>query len=238
MPRRPTTSKGTSALSIPGPGLTALGHEQAGAIPAAIEGEGHPGHLRLDHGAHRAHRGAPCRRPRTRGSSDRRASREIGAGDFEGRSDRESIHAYMGTIISWWQDPSARIPGSENGNEFFAPVHRGGGAHRGQPRWHSRDRESRCVAPPPGRPRTSAQHRRGVQPHPRLAQHGDDRARGVAGGGLGRDATGTASPWAAPNSTTRRRSTPPVRRTDSTGAGQPTRTNQLTCTGQLTCPVS
>jgi broad specificity phosphatase PhoE len=26
----------------------------------------------------------------------------------------------MGTIISWWQDSTARIPGSESGDEFFA----------------------------------------------------------------------------------------------------------------------
>jgi broad specificity phosphatase PhoE len=26
----------------------------------------------------------------------------------------------MGTIISWWQDSAARIPGSESGDEFFA----------------------------------------------------------------------------------------------------------------------
>jgi probable phosphoglycerate mutase len=46
--------------------------------------------------------------------------REITSGDFEGKSDKDSVRAYMGTILSWWQDSSARVPGGESGDEFFA----------------------------------------------------------------------------------------------------------------------
>ncbi len=46
--------------------------------------------------------------------------REIAAGVFEGKSDRDSIRGYMGTIISWWQNSAARIPDGESGDEFFA----------------------------------------------------------------------------------------------------------------------
>jgi broad specificity phosphatase PhoE len=104
---------------VPGPPLTELGVKQAAAIPAAL---------------------ADARIEAIYASTMRRTSltatplaaatglsveildglQEISAGVFEGKSDKDSVRGYMGTIISWWQDSAARVPGGESGDEFFA----------------------------------------------------------------------------------------------------------------------
>jgi broad specificity phosphatase PhoE len=110
---------GALGTVIPGPELTDLGLEQAAAIPAALAAE------KIDAiYASTMQRTALTAAPLA-ASLDLEVGildglREIGAGEFEGRSDKDSIRAYMGTIISWWQHSSARISGSESGDEFFA----------------------------------------------------------------------------------------------------------------------
>jgi probable phosphoglycerate mutase len=104
---------------VPGPALTELGREQAAAIPAALAGES----IEAIYAS---------TMQRTSLTAQPLASalgleievldglQEISAGIFEGRSDKDSVRAYMGTIVSWWQDSSARVPGGESGDEFFA----------------------------------------------------------------------------------------------------------------------
>ena len=104
---------------IPGPLLTELGQEQARAIPAALADE-----------AVQAIYASTMQRTSLTAVPLATATgvaveilgglREIGAGIFEGKSDKDSVRGYMGTIISWWQDSAARIPGGESGDEFFA----------------------------------------------------------------------------------------------------------------------
>jgi broad specificity phosphatase PhoE len=104
---------------IPGPALTELGHEQATAIPAALAGE------KID-----AIYASTMQRTELTAAPLAAALglevvvldglREISAGIYEGKSDKESVRGYMGTIISWWQDSTARVPGGESGDEFFA----------------------------------------------------------------------------------------------------------------------
>ncbi len=110
---------GALGTSLPGPGLTALGTEQAAAVPSALTAES------IDviavSSMVRTHLTA-------RPLADRlgleplefAGLREISAGSLEGLSDENSIHTYMRTIFSWWTDFSARIPGGEDGHEFYA----------------------------------------------------------------------------------------------------------------------
>lgn len=104
---------------IPGPVLTELGQEQAAAIPAALAGE----QIQAIY-ASTMQRTVLTATPLSSALGvpiqvlD--GLQEIGAGVFEAKSDKDSIRGYMGTIISWWQDSAARIPGSESGDEFFA----------------------------------------------------------------------------------------------------------------------
>jgi broad specificity phosphatase PhoE len=104
---------------IPGPVLTELGQEQARAIPAALADE------KIE-----AIYASTMRRTSLTATplaaelgieiEIQDGLREISAGEFEGRSDKESVHAYTGTILSWWQNSAARVPGGESGDEFFA----------------------------------------------------------------------------------------------------------------------
>jgi broad specificity phosphatase PhoE len=110
---------GSFGTVIPGPALTELGEEQAAAIPAALAAEDIEA-IYASTMQRTALTAAPLSASLGLDVQILDGLREIGAGDFEGRSDRESIHAYMGTILSWWQDSAARIPGSESGDEFFA----------------------------------------------------------------------------------------------------------------------
>ncbi|HEX4443611.1 MAG TPA: histidine phosphatase family protein [Galbitalea sp.] len=110
---------GILGSDVPGPVITDLGREQAAAIPAALSEE------KID-------AIFASSMQRTSLTASPLAARlglavqvlddlgEISAGELEGRSDKDAIRAYMGTIISWWQTSSARIPGGESGDEFFA----------------------------------------------------------------------------------------------------------------------
>jgi broad specificity phosphatase PhoE len=110
---------GNLGTVIPGPALTALGEEQAAAIPAALAAEDIEA-IYASTMQRTSLTAAPLAVSLGLEVEILDGLREIGAGDFEGLSDRDSVRAYMGTIISWWQNSAARIPGSENGDEFFA----------------------------------------------------------------------------------------------------------------------
>ncbi|HEX4058530.1 MAG TPA: histidine phosphatase family protein [Galbitalea sp.] len=103
---------------VPGPLLTPLGRAQAEAIPTALAGES----IQAIY-ASRMQRTSLTAQPLAAALGlDAQVVdglEEIGAGAFEGRSDREAVRAYMGTIMSWWTDPDARIEGGETGAEFF-----------------------------------------------------------------------------------------------------------------------
>ena len=104
---------------VPGPPLTDLGEEQAAAIPAALADE----HVEAIY-ASTMQRTSLTALPLAAAAGLRveilDGLQEISAGVFEGKSDKESVRGYMGTIISWWHDSAARVPGGESGDEFFA----------------------------------------------------------------------------------------------------------------------
>ncbi|QWT24365.1 histidine phosphatase family protein [Subtercola sp. PAMC28395] len=109
---------GALGTAIPGPGLTPLGKRQAAAIPdslASIPVDAiYVSTLRRTHET-----AAPLALARGIQPVVLEGIHEIDAGDLEQRSDEEAIRSYMGTIFSWWGDFDARIPGGEDGNEFY-----------------------------------------------------------------------------------------------------------------------
>ncbi|MDO9398553.1 MAG: histidine phosphatase family protein [Herbiconiux sp.] len=109
---------GALGTVVPGPGLTPLGLEQAAAVPAALAEE------RIDAIAvstmRRTHlTAAPLAAATGLEPVVTEGLQEITAGDLEGRSDGEAVRTYLGTVLSWWTDFSARMPGGESGLEFF-----------------------------------------------------------------------------------------------------------------------
>lgn len=111
--------RGELGTVIPGPALTELGEEQAAAIPAALADETIEA-IYASTMQRTALTAAPLAAATRIEIQVEDGLREISAGQFEGNSDKESVHAYMGTILSWWKDSSARVPGGESGDEFFA----------------------------------------------------------------------------------------------------------------------
>jgi broad specificity phosphatase PhoE len=103
---------------IPGPALTELGEEQAAAIPAALADEKIEG-IYASTMQRTSLTAAPLATATGLEVEILDGLQEISAGIFEGKSDKDSVRGYMGTIISWWQDSTARVPGGENGDEFF-----------------------------------------------------------------------------------------------------------------------
>jgi broad specificity phosphatase PhoE len=109
---------GRLGTSAPGPELTGLGQEQAAAIPGALRDD--PIEAIYASNLIRTQLTAePLSSRRGLRVNVADELREIRAGDLEGRSDLESVRAYIGTIFAWRSDPDARIPGGENGREFL-----------------------------------------------------------------------------------------------------------------------
>lgn len=110
---------GAIGTVVPGPGLTALGVQQAQAVPAALAAESIDAiavsSMRRTHET-----AAPLAAARGLEPVAFDGLREISAGDLEGLSDEESIRIYMTTLFTWWSDFEARIPGGESGTEFHA----------------------------------------------------------------------------------------------------------------------
>jgi probable phosphoglycerate mutase len=110
--------RGALGAVVPGPPLTDLGLEQAAALPGALADE------RIDAiYTSTMVRTQLTARPlaRARGLEPVIVDglREIGAGELEQRSDVTAIRQYAETVLAWGHDRDARIPGGEDGNEFF-----------------------------------------------------------------------------------------------------------------------
>jgi probable phosphoglycerate mutase len=112
----PDNVVGALGTVIPGPGLTPLGERQAAAIPAALARESIDAvYVSRMIRTHRT--AAPLAAALGIEPVELDGVHEISAGHLEGRSDMEAVYAYMGTLLSWWNDPEARI--GESGTEFF-----------------------------------------------------------------------------------------------------------------------
>ncbi|MDQ1548183.1 MAG: hypothetical protein QOH69_3087 [Actinomycetota bacterium] len=104
---------------VPGPVLTELGEQQAEAIPAALADESVDA-IYASTMQRTSMTAAPLATAIGQTVEILDGLQEISAGIFEGKSDKDSVRGYMGTIVSWWQDSAARVPGGESGDEFFA----------------------------------------------------------------------------------------------------------------------
>ncbi|MEL7976348.1 histidine phosphatase family protein [Isoptericola sp. F-RaC21] len=116
----PSNVAGLLDTGAPGPGLTPLGEEQAGAVPGALEGR------RIDALA----ASSLVRTSLTVGplAADRGLRpavldglREIEAGSLEMSSDLADHHTYLETVFAWSRgDRSRRMPGGPDGDAFLA----------------------------------------------------------------------------------------------------------------------
>jgi broad specificity phosphatase PhoE len=111
--------RGDLGTVIPGPVLTELGQEQAAAIPAALAGEKIEA-IYASTMQRTSLTAAPLATELGLEVQIEDGLREISAGEFEGKSDKDSVRAYMGTILSWWQNSANRVEGGESGDEFFS----------------------------------------------------------------------------------------------------------------------
>ncbi|RUR01873.1 histidine phosphatase family protein [Labedella endophytica] len=113
----PDNVSGSLGTVIPGPGLTPLGLRQAAAVPAALADESIVGiyvsRMRRTHLT-----AAPLAEALGIEPVELPGIHEIDAGRLEGRNDLDAVYEYMGTLLSWWTDPEARV--GESGTEFFA----------------------------------------------------------------------------------------------------------------------
>jgi probable phosphoglycerate mutase len=116
----PANVDGILESTVPGPGLTALGHEQAEELVEALADE------KIDaifvSSMIRTHlTAAPLVAARSIEPSVRDGLREIAAGDVEGNTDEASVHQYVHTLLEWCAgELDVRMPGAETGHEVIA----------------------------------------------------------------------------------------------------------------------
>lgn len=115
----PNNVVGALDTAFPGAGLTDLGRAQAAAVPAALADE--------DVSAVYASplvrtqlTGTPLAQERGIEVHVREGLEEIAAGEFEMRSDRAAVEAYLGALSSWLHgDLDHALPGGSTGHEFI-----------------------------------------------------------------------------------------------------------------------
>jgi broad specificity phosphatase PhoE len=115
----PANVDGVLESTVPGPGLTALGHEQAAELVEALADE------KIDaifvSSMVRTHlTAAPLVDARGLEPVVRDGLREIAAGDVEGNTDDASVHQFVHTLLAWCGgDLDVRMPGAESGREVI-----------------------------------------------------------------------------------------------------------------------
>jgi broad specificity phosphatase PhoE len=116
----PANVRGELATARPGPGLTALGEQQAAAIPAVLARE-HVAAIYVSPLPRTGLTAAPLARTLGLEPQVVEGLEEIEAGDLEDRTDMPSVMVYVHTAFGWGTgelDP--RMPGAGDGHEFFA----------------------------------------------------------------------------------------------------------------------
>lgn len=104
----------------PGAALTALGQEQAEALPGALADEQIDA-LYASTLKRTQLTAAPLAAARRLDVQIRDGVRELSAGDLEMRGDDEAVSAYLATALAWSEgDTSRRLPGGEDGAEALA----------------------------------------------------------------------------------------------------------------------
>ncbi|ROP78519.1 putative phosphoglycerate mutase [Frigoribacterium sp. PhB107] len=116
----PDNIRGELGTTVPGPGLTDLGLEQAAALPEALAAAG-IGAMSTSTMLRTQLTAAPLAASLGLVPTVRDGLREVEAGELELRSDQEAVSTYLGTVLRWVDgDLDARVPGAEDGHAFFA----------------------------------------------------------------------------------------------------------------------
>jgi broad specificity phosphatase PhoE len=116
----PSNVEGILDAGYPGPGLTALGHTQAQAVPDALRHETIAG-LHVSRLLRTHETAAPL--AAELGMSPRLTAglEEISAGDYELRRDEEAVEAYQRSQARWaGGDLTGGLPGGESGEGFWS----------------------------------------------------------------------------------------------------------------------
>lgn len=115
----PANVAGILESTVPGPGLTDLGHEQAEQLPAALANE--PIDALYVSTMTRTHlTAAPLAQARGLTPIVRDGVREVAAGDVEGKTDDASVIQYVSTLLKWCEGQlDVRMPGAESGHEVI-----------------------------------------------------------------------------------------------------------------------
>ncbi|MEJ7635874.1 histidine phosphatase family protein [Aeromicrobium sp.] len=115
----PANVEGVLESTVPGPGLTALGHEQAAQLVDALAES--PIDAIFVSSMVRTHlTAAPLAAAIGVEPAERDGIREIAAGDVEGNTDADSVHQYVHTLLAWCGgDLDVRMPGAESGHEVI-----------------------------------------------------------------------------------------------------------------------
>jgi probable phosphoglycerate mutase len=116
----PANVDGIIESSYPGPGLTELGMRQAAAVPEALAGE-NVDSISVSRLVRTHLTAAPLAEALGIAPVERPGVHEIEAGDYEGRTDVESVRGYVLTAAAWGSgDLDRRMPGAGDGHDFFA----------------------------------------------------------------------------------------------------------------------
>jgi probable phosphoglycerate mutase len=115
----PANVDGVLESTVPGPGLTALGEDEAAALPATLANE-KIGAIFASTQVRSQLTAAPLADSLGLPVEVRDGIREIAAGDLEGHTDQPSVHVYVSTFLSWVEgDLDVRMPGSEDGHDVL-----------------------------------------------------------------------------------------------------------------------
>jgi probable phosphoglycerate mutase len=115
----PANVDGVIETQYPGPGLTELGHEQADAVPSALASEAIDS-ISVSRLVRTHLTAAPLAAATGLVPVERPGIHEVEAGSLEGKTDRTSMHAYLGPLVKWADgDLTATIPGAYDGTHFY-----------------------------------------------------------------------------------------------------------------------
>jgi broad specificity phosphatase PhoE len=106
--------------AVPGPFLTELGHAEAAAVPGALVDQTIDAiYVSTQHRSQQT--GAPLSKARTMEPNIRDGIREISAGDYDGKTDKETVAKFVAIEAAWVAGQlDLRMPGADTGREVIA----------------------------------------------------------------------------------------------------------------------
>ncbi|WBU38374.1 histidine phosphatase family protein [Homoserinibacter sp. YIM 151385] len=115
----PANVAGILETTIPGPGLTELGRQQAEALVEALGGEPIAA-IHVSVMMRTSLTASPLAAHLALEPSVREGLHEIEAGALEGRADRDAVRGYLGTLAAWADGAlDTPMPGGADGLAFF-----------------------------------------------------------------------------------------------------------------------